>query len=112
VKYVNDIVTIAKISDSNVLANLTTRPSPPINLPIVCKNPKDTESNASKDTNRYITSDNELVETSSKRHNTLSSLTPQTRNTNMATLDYSASCNYTIIAKNLTVNLKEFTIPN
>ena len=42
-KYVHDIVTIAKISESNVSANLTTQPSPPINLPIVCENPKDTE---------------------------------------------------------------------
>jgi len=54
-KYVNEIVTtIAKKSGSNVLANLTTQLSPPINLPIVCENPKDTESNASKDTNRNI----------------------------------------------------------
>jgi len=81
-------------------------------LPIVSENPIDTESNTSKDTNIYITVDNELVETSSKRHKTLSSLTPQTRNTNTATLDYSASCNYTIIANNLTVNLKEFADPN
>ncbi len=39
----------------------------------------------------YITVDNELVETSSKRQKTLSSLTPQTRNTNTVTLDYGAS---------------------
>ena len=48
-------------------------PSPPINLPIVCENPKDTESNTSKDTNKYITVDNKLVETSSKRQKKLSS---------------------------------------
>ncbi len=48
IKKVRDIVTIAKISESNVLANLTTQLSPPINLPIVCENPKVTESNTSK----------------------------------------------------------------
>ncbi len=42
-KFVHDIVTIAKKSESNVSSNLTTQPSPPINLPIVCENPKDTE---------------------------------------------------------------------
>jgi hypothetical protein len=66
-KFVHDIVTIPKISESNVSANLTTQLSPPINLPIVCENPKDTESNTSKDMKRYITVDNELVETSSTR---------------------------------------------
>ncbi len=66
----------------------------------------------SKDTSKYITVDNELVETSSKRQKTLSSLTPQTRNTNTATLDYGASCMYTIIANNLTTNLIEFGDPN
>jgi hypothetical protein len=84
-KFVHDIVAIAKYTGSNDSANLTTQLSPPINLPIVCENPKDTESNTSKDTNKYITADNELVETSSKRQRTLSSLTPQTRNTNTAT---------------------------
>jgi hypothetical protein len=98
-------------TDSNVSANLTTQPSPPINLPIVCENPKDTESNTSKDTNRYITVDNELVETSSKRQITLRSLTPQTRNINTVTLDYGASCSYRIIANNLTMNLKDFANP-
>jgi hypothetical protein len=60
----------------------------------------------------YTTVDNELVETPSKRRNTFSSWSPQTRNTNTATLDYGASCSYTIIAINLTVNLKEFADPN
>ena len=98
--------------DSNVSANLTTQLSTPINVPIVCENPKDTESNTSKDTNRYIILDNELVETSSKRQKTLSSLTPQTKNTNTKTLDYGASYRYTIIASNLPVNLKELADPN
>ena len=89
-KSVHDIVTITKNSESIVSANLTTQLSPLINLPIVCENPKDTESNTSKDTNKYITFDNELVETSSKRQKTLSSLTPQTINTNTTTLDYGA----------------------
>ncbi len=53
--------------------------SPPINLPIVCENPKATESNTSNDTNMYTTVDNELVETSSKRQKTLSSFTSQTK---------------------------------
>ena len=44
---VHDIVTIEKISEYNVS--------------------KATESNTSKDTNNYISFDNELVETSSKR---------------------------------------------
>ena len=34
-KSVHDIVTIAKNSESNVSANLTTQLSPPINLPLV-----------------------------------------------------------------------------
>jgi hypothetical protein len=72
-KSVHGIVTFAKKSDSNVSANLKTQPSPPINLPIVCENPKGTESNTSKDTNMYTTVDNELVETPSKRRNTFSS---------------------------------------
>ena len=63
-KSVHDMVTIAKNSESNVS--------------------KATESNTAKDTNNYISVDNELVETSSKRQKTLNSLTPQTRNTNMA----------------------------
>ena len=66
-KSVHDIVTIAKISEPNVLANLTTQLSLPINLPNVCENSKATESNTSKDTNKYIIVDKELVETSSKR---------------------------------------------
>jgi len=70
-KSVHDIVTIAKKSDSNVSANLTIQPSASINLPIVCENPKDIESNTSKDTNMYITVNNELVETSSKTHKTI-----------------------------------------
>jgi hypothetical protein len=60
----------------------------------------------------YITFDNELVETSSKRQKTFSSLTPQTRNTNTATLNYGASCSYTIFANNLIVNSIEFANPN
>ena len=76
------------------------------------RKPKDAESNTSKDTNKYITVNNELVETSSKRQKTLRSLTPQTRNTNTTTLDYGASCTYTIIANNLIVNLKENADPN
>ena len=65
-KSVHDIVTIAKISESNVS--------------------KATESNTTKDTNNYISVDNELVETSSKKQKTLNSFTPQTRNTTMAFL--------------------------
>ena len=53
-KYVHDIGTIAKKSESNFSANLTTQPSPPINLPILCENPKDTESNTSKDTRTCV----------------------------------------------------------
>jgi hypothetical protein len=111
-KFVHDIVTIAKKSESNISANLTSQLSPPINLPIVCENPKATESNTSNDTNKYITVENELVETSSKRQKTLSSFIPQTRNTNTAILDHGASCIYTIVANNLTVSLKEFANPN
>jgi hypothetical protein len=111
-KSVHDIVTIAKNSESNISANLTTKLSPPINLPIVCENPKATESNTSNYTNKHITVENELVETSSKRHKTLTSFTPQTRNTNMSILDHGASCSYTIIANNFTLNLKEFADPN
>ena len=66
-KSVHDIVTIAKNSESNISANLTTQLSPPINLPIVCENHKATESNTTSDTNNYITVENELVKTSSKR---------------------------------------------
>jgi hypothetical protein len=66
-KSVHDIVTIAKKTESIFLSNLTTQPSPLVNVPTVCENPKDNESNTSKDTNMYITVDNELVETSSKR---------------------------------------------
>ncbi len=113
-KSINDNSYYRKKSESNGSANLTTQPSPPINLPIVCENPKDIKSNTSKDANMYIKVDNELtlVETSSKRQNTLSLSTPQTRNTNTSTLDYDASCIYTIIANNLTRNLKEFVDPN
>ncbi len=68
-KSVHDIVTIAKNSESNILANLPTELSPPINSPSVCENPKATESNTSIDTNNYNTVDNKLVETSSKRKN-------------------------------------------
>jgi hypothetical protein len=108
----DDIVTTAKNSESNISANLTTQLSPPINLPIVCENRKATESNTSIDTKNYSTFEHELVETYSKRQSTLSSFTPQTRNTNMAILDHDASCIYTIIPDNLRVNLKEFADPN
>jgi hypothetical protein len=81
-------------------------------LPIVCENPKDIESNESKDTNMYILVDNEPVKASSKRQKIFSSLTPQNRNTNTATLDYGASCSYTITVNNLTVNLKEYADSN
>ena len=53
---------------------LQTQLSLPINLPIVRENPKATESNTSKDTNKYITDDNELFETPSKKQKPLSSL--------------------------------------
>jgi hypothetical protein len=36
-KSVHDIFTIAKNSESNISANLTTQLSPPINLPSVCE---------------------------------------------------------------------------
>jgi hypothetical protein len=111
-KFVHDIVTIAKNSESNISSNLTTQLSPPINLPSVCESPKATESNTSIDTNNYIIVENELVETSSKRHKPLSSFTPQTRNTNTAIHDHGASCSYTIIPNNFTINLKEFVDPN
>ena len=41
-KSVNDIVNIAKKLDSNVSTKLTTDPSAPINLAIICENPKNT----------------------------------------------------------------------
>ena len=84
--------------DLNVPAKLTTDPSAPNNLPIVCENPKDNESNDSKETNKYIIVDYQPVETSSKTQKTLSSLTSQNSNTNMATMDKDASCNYTVTA--------------
>jgi len=111
-KPVTDIVNIAKYSDSNVSDKLTTDPSAPINLPIICENPKDTESNDSKETNMYIRVDNQLVKASFKRQKTLSSLTSQNRNTITATMDNGASCTYIITANILTVNLKEFANPN
>ena len=111
-KTVHDIVTIAKNSESNISANLTTQLSPPINLPIVCENPKATESNTSNDTNKYITDENQFVETSSKRQKTLSSFTSQTRNTNTTIRDHGASYSYTIISNNFTVDLKEFGDPD
>jgi hypothetical protein len=67
IKSVNGIANIAKNSDSDASAGLSIDPSAPINLPIVCENLKDTESNDSKETNMYITVDNQYVETSSKR---------------------------------------------
>ena len=75
-KSVHDIVIVARNSESSISANLTTHLSPPINLPIVCENLKATESNTSNDTNKYITNENQLVETSSKRQKTLSSFKP------------------------------------
>jgi hypothetical protein len=111
-KSVNCIVNIAENLDSIFLAKLITDLSAPINLPIVCENPEDIESNDSKETNMYITVDNQHAETSSKRQKTLSSRTSQNRNTNTATLDNGASCNYTVTANILTVDLKEFADPN
>ncbi len=104
-KYVHDIVAIATKTESNISANLTTQLSPPINLSSVCENPKATESNTSIDMNNYIIVENELVETSFKRHKTLTSFTPQTRHTNTAILDHGASCSYTTIPNNFIVNL-------
>jgi len=111
-KSVHDIVAVAKNSESNISANLTTQLSPPINLPIVSENPKATESNTWIDTNNYIIVENELVETSSEKQKTLSSFNPQTKNTNTTILDHGASCSYTIIANNFTMNLKDFADPN
>jgi hypothetical protein len=88
-KFVHDIVTIAKNSESNVS--------------------KATESNTSKDTNNYISVANELVETSSKRQKKFNSFIPQTRNTNMAIFDNGASSSY---PNNLTMKLKEYADPN
>jgi hypothetical protein len=90
IKSVHGIVTIAKKTESNVS--------------------KATESNTSKDTNKYISVDNEFVETSfNKRQKTLNSFTPQTRNTNMANFCHGASSSY---PNNLTMNLKEYVDPN
>jgi hypothetical protein len=111
-KFVHDIVTIAKNSESNISANLTTQLSHPINLPIVCENPKVTELNTPNDTNKYITVENQLVETSSKRQKTLSSVTSQFRNTNTAIPNHGASCGYKVISSIFTVNLKEFADPD
>ncbi len=110
-KFVHDIIAIAKNSESNISANLTTQLSPLISLSGVCENPKATESNTSIDTNTYKTVENELVETSSKRQKTLTSFTPQTRHTNTAIIAHDASSSYTITPKNFTVNLKEFADP-
>jgi len=41
-KSVNGIINIAKNSDSNASTELITDPLAPINLPIVCENPKKT----------------------------------------------------------------------
>ena len=71
-KSVHDIVAIAQNAKFNISAIFTTQLSPPINLPIVSENPKATESNTSIDTNNYITVENQLVETSFKKHKTLS----------------------------------------
>ncbi len=60
----------------------------------------------------YIIVYNELDETFSKRQKTLSSLTPQTRNTNTVIFDYGASCSYTIIVNNLIANFKNIADPN
>ena len=76
------------------------------------KIPKSPNQKTSIDTNNYTTVENELVETSSKRHKTLISFIPQTRNTNTAILKHGASCIYAIIANNFIVNLKEFADPN
>jgi hypothetical protein len=107
-KSVNDIVTVAKNSESDMSANLTAQVSPPINLPNVCENFKGTESDTSIDTDKYVTVENQSVETSSKRQKRLSSFTSQTRNTNTAIPDHGASCSHTIISHNFITNLKEF----
>ena len=111
-KFVHDIIAIAKNSESNISANLTTQLSPRINLSSVCEIPKATKSNISIDTNKYITDENEYDETSSKRQKTLTSFTPQTRHTHTSILDHGASCSYRIMPNNFTVNLKEFADPN
>jgi hypothetical protein len=111
-KSVNDIVTVAKNSESDISANLTAQPSSPINLPNVCENFKGTESETSIDTNKYVRDENQSVETSSKRQKTLSSYTSQTRNTNTAIPDHGASCSHTIISYNFITNLKEFIDPS
>jgi hypothetical protein len=60
--------------------------------------------------------ENELVETASKKQKTLSSFTPQAKNSNTAIFDHGASWDSdipsTIIANNFTMNLKEFVDPN
>ena len=110
-KSVHDIVTVAKNSESSISADLTTQLSPHINLSSVCESPKATESNTSRDTNKYNTVQNEL-ETSSKKQKTLTSYTPQTRHTHRSIIDHGASCSYRIMPNNFTVNLKEFADPN
>ena len=110
-KSVHDIVTVANNSESSISSNLTTQLSPHINLSSVCESPKATESNTSRDTNKYNTVQNEL-ETSSKKQKTLTSYTPQTRHTHTSIIDHGASCSYRIMPNNFTVNLKEFADPN
>ena len=110
-KSVHDIVDIAKNSESNISANLTTQLSPHINLSSVCESPKATESNTSRDTNKYNTVQNEL-EASSKKQKTLTSYTPQTRHTHTSNIDHGASCSYKIMPNNFTFNLKIFADPN
>ena len=63
-------------------------------------------------TSIYITVDKELVETSSKRQNTLSSFTWQTRNINTVIRGHDASCSYILIPNNMVLNLKEYAHPN
>jgi hypothetical protein len=110
-KSVHDIVTVAKNSESSISADLTTQLSPHINLSSVCESSKATESNTSRDTNKYNTVENEL-ETSSKKQKTLMSYSLQTRHTHTSIIDHGASCSYRIMPNNFAVNLKEFADPN
>jgi hypothetical protein len=64
-------------------------------------------------TSRYITVDNELVETSSKRQKTLSSFTSQKKlQTRQFLIMMRVAASYTIIPNHLTLNLKEYAHPN
>ena len=109
-KNVNDIVNIAKNSEDNALAQLTTDTSIDISLPTSFATSKDTESNKSNQTNQYPRVHNKSGETSSKRQKTECSLTPENKNINSATLNNDASCSYTISTSILTKYLKKMLI--